>query len=151
MHKKERVKVIKPVDIQNKDFEKKLKGYDINEVDEFLDLVIRDYDMLYRENKVLKEKNLSLKDAVDRYKLMDVTIKQTVSVAQKNADEIIAAAKTEAQTIIEKAKLEAAMAQRDIDEEHIRKHHELLGLKTQIEEYKLKMRALSESIIKILE
>lgn len=151
MHKKERVNVIKPVDIQNKDFEKKLKGYDINEVDEFLDLVIRDYDMLYRENKVLKEKNLSLKDAVDRYKLMDVTIKQTVSVAQKNADEIIAAAKTEAQTIIEKAKLEAAKAQRDIDEEHIRKHHELLGLKTQIEEYKLKMRALSENIINILE
>ena len=143
--------MIKPVDIQNKDFEKKLKGYDINEVDEFLDLVIRDYDMLYRENKVLKEKNLSLKDAVDRYKLMDVTIKQTVGVAQKNADEIIAAAKTEAQTIIEKAKLEAAKAQRDIDEEHIRKHHELLGLKTQIEEYKLKMRALSENIIKILE
>ena len=151
MHKKERVNVIKPVDIQNKDFEKKLKGYDINEVDEFLDLVIRDYDMLYRENKVLKEKNLSLREAVDRYKLMDVTIKQTVSVAQKNADEIIAAAKTEAQTIIEKAKLEAAKAQRDIDEEHIRKHHELLGLKTQIEEYKLKMRALSENIIKILE
>ena len=143
--------MIKPVDIQNKDFEKKLKGYDTDEVDEFLDLVIRDYDMLYRENKVLTEKNLSLKDAVDRYKLMDVTIKQTVSVAQKNADEIIAAAKTEAQTIIEKAKLEAAKAQRDIDEEHIRKHHELLGLKTQIEEYKLKMRALSENIIKILE
>ena len=38
--------MLKPVDIQNKEFEKKLKGYDCDAVDDFLDIVIQDYDAL---------------------------------------------------------------------------------------------------------
>ena len=142
--------MLRPVDIQNKDFEKKLKGYDCDEVDEFLDAVIHDYELLYRENKFLKEKNASLKEGVDRYKLMDVTLKQTINVAQKNADEIRESAKREAESIIERAKIEAQKLSKGIDEEHVRKHQELLSLKTQVDSYKSRVKALSESLINML-
>ena len=33
--------MLRPIDIQNKEFEKKLKGYNCDEVDDFLDVVIR--------------------------------------------------------------------------------------------------------------
>ena len=143
--------MLKPIDIQNKDFEKKLKGYDCDEVDEFLDLVLKDYDMLCRENKYLKEKNADLKESVDRYRLMEVTIKQTVEVAQKNADEIVAAAKLEAKNITKKAEQDAKKAASAIDEEHLRKHHELLGLKSQVETYRQRMKTLSETILKMMD
>ncbi len=143
--------MIKPIDIQNKDFEKKIKGYDIEQVDDFLEAILHDYEFLCKENKELRNKNLEIQEALDRYKLMDITLKQTVTVAQKNADEIINAAKLEANTIIEKAKLDAQKEQRDIEEAQMRKHHELLSLKTQAEEYKKKIKALSEGIIKALE
>ena len=35
--------VLRPIDIQNKEFEKKIKGYNCDEVDDFLDVVIQDY------------------------------------------------------------------------------------------------------------
>lgn len=143
--------MLKPVDIQNKDFEKKLKGYDCDEVDEFLDLIIHDYELLYRENKYLKEKTASLKESVDRYKLMEVTIKQTVEVAQKNADEIINAAKLEAKNITKKAELESQKLNKALDEEHIRKHQELLSLKTQVENYRSRMKTLSQTILNMMD
>ncbi len=142
--------MIKPIDIQNKDFEKKIKGYDIEQVDDFLEAILHDYEFLCNENKALRDKNSEIQEALDRYKLMDITLKQSVTVAQKNADEIINAAKLEAQNIIEKAKLDAKKELLEVEEAHMRKHHELLSLKTQINEYKLKVKALSEGIIKTL-
>lgn len=142
--------MIKPIDIQNKDFERKLKGYDCDEVDEFLDIVLKDYDALYRENKYLKEKMTALKETADRYKLMEVTIKQTVEVAQKNADEIVNAARLEAKNLTKKAEIEAKKELSAIEEEHIRKHQELLSLKSQVENYKARMKTLSETILNMM-
>lgn len=40
-----------PVDIHNKEFSKRMSGYDRDEVNEFLDQVIKDYELLIREKK----------------------------------------------------------------------------------------------------
>ena len=45
-----------PVDITNKEFRKMLRGYDPEEVDEFLDQIVEDYEELFKENSLLKEK-----------------------------------------------------------------------------------------------
>ncbi len=44
-----------PMDIFNKDFKQSIRGYDVQEVNEFLDLIIRDFEDLIEENKQLKE------------------------------------------------------------------------------------------------
>lgn len=44
-----------PMDIFNKDFKQSIRGYDVQEVNEFLDIVIRDFEELIEENKQLKE------------------------------------------------------------------------------------------------
>lgn len=44
-----------PVDIFNKDFKYALRGYDVDEVNEFLDLVIKNFEFLIEENRQLKE------------------------------------------------------------------------------------------------
>ena len=48
--------MITPMDIENKEFKKTFRGYNEEEVDEFLDAVKEDYENLYRENLDLKEK-----------------------------------------------------------------------------------------------
>ena len=67
--------MLRPIDIQNKEFEKKIKGYDCNEVDDFLDAIIQDYELLCKENQALKDKMALLTEAVERYKLMEVTMR----------------------------------------------------------------------------
>ena len=44
-----------PQDIFNKDFKSSIRGYDVDEVNEFLDLVIRNYEAVLEENQDLKE------------------------------------------------------------------------------------------------
>ncbi|GGE14944.1 cell cycle protein GpsB [Marinithermofilum abyssi] len=44
-----------PRDIYNKDFKTSLRGYDIDEVNHFLDLVIKNYEEVIQENQQLKE------------------------------------------------------------------------------------------------
>ena len=45
-----------PMDINNKEFKRGLRGYNPEEVDEFLDEVIENYEQLYKDNSKLKEK-----------------------------------------------------------------------------------------------
>ncbi|MFC4076686.1 DivIVA domain-containing protein [Salinithrix halophila] len=44
-----------PRDIFNKDFKTSLRGYDVDEVNEFLDVVIKNFEALLEENVDLKE------------------------------------------------------------------------------------------------
>ena len=42
------------MDIHNKEFKRSFRGYNEDEIDEFLDQVVNDYERLYRENDQLK-------------------------------------------------------------------------------------------------
>ena len=45
-----------PIDIHNQEFSKVFRGYDEDEVNEFLDQIIKDYEILLREKKELEDK-----------------------------------------------------------------------------------------------
>ena len=50
-----------PLDIHNKEFGKSFRGYDEDEVNEFLDQVIKDYEIVIREKKELEQSSNDLK------------------------------------------------------------------------------------------
>ena len=47
--------MLTPLDIHNKDFKRSFRGYDEDEIDDFLDQVVNDYEKLYRDNDKLKK------------------------------------------------------------------------------------------------
>jgi DivIVA domain-containing protein len=49
------------MEIYNKDFKSEMRGYDKNEVNEFLDLIIQNYEDLLEENERLKEQMRKMK------------------------------------------------------------------------------------------
>lgn len=143
--------MLKPVDIQNQEFEKKLKGYDCDAVDDFLDIVIQDYDILCKENMALKEKIEMLTETVDRYKDIEETIQRSLEVAQQSAQDIKNNANMEAEAIINRAKLDATRLARQIDDEHIKKHQEMLKVKQEVETYRARVKTVCENLIKTIE
>ena len=143
--------MLTPVDIQNKIFEKKLKGYDCDAVDDFLDIVIQDFEALCKENAALKQKNELLNDAVSRYKEIEDTMHRSLDVARQSAQDIKNNANIEAQAIINRAKLDATRLSRQIDEEHIKKHQEMIKMKQEIDTYKLRIKTVCENLIKTVE
>jgi cell division initiation protein len=142
--------MLRPIDIQNKEFTKKIKGFDCDEVDDFLDLVIQDFELLYKENQTLKDRLSLMTNTVEHYKKMEATMQKSLDVAKQSADDIRNNANIEAQTIISKAKLDAARLSKQIDEEHIRKHQEMLSVKSDVEAYKSRVRSLCENMIEML-
>lgn len=84
------------MDIHNKDFKRSFRGYDEDEIDEFLDQVVNDYERLYRENDQLKKDLDRSKKANADYVSREQTIKDTLVMAQKTAEEVTKSAKENA-------------------------------------------------------
>jgi cell division initiation protein len=96
-----------PLDIHNKEFSKRLRGYDEDEVNGFLDQIIKDYEALLRENKDLSSQVSSLTDRLGHFSNIEDTLSRTIIVAQEAADELRQNAKKEAQLLIKEAEKNA--------------------------------------------
>lgn len=127
--------MLTPVDIENKVFKKaKIGGYDIDDVEDFLEKIIDDYETLYKkaneakdeqpqkvsktdisagtemislENTELKEKITKLENKVAYYKNLEQGISTTIENAQEESEKIVSEAREEADRILSEAKKEA--------------------------------------------
>ena len=82
-------------------------GYNIQQVDTFLDTLIEDYGALYQENATLKSKMKLLVDKVEEYRSTEDAMRQALHSAQKMADELIQEGEAKKAAAIEAAVTEA--------------------------------------------
>ncbi|MGO1470334.1 MAG: DivIVA domain-containing protein [Tissierella sp.] len=134
--------MLTPLDIQNKEFKRSFRGYDIKSVDIFLDEVIEDYEKVYKENVELKDKVNLFSDQIRQYNTLEETLKNTLVIAQTTAEEIISSARSKSQNITDEAEINgdkiielAKERVRDInlEYEHLRK--EMLSFKTRYQTF----------------
>jgi len=99
--------MLTPLDIHKKEFRRVFRGYDEEQVDSFLDQVIMDYEKLYRDNQELKERLKRTEGSMAQYQEMEEVLKNTLVMAQKNADELRKNTESEVQLMMEKAREKA--------------------------------------------
>lgn len=99
--------MLTPQDIHAKSFSNSFKGYDKDEVDQFLDRIIEDYDKLTRENRELLARIESLGTQIETYRGMEDTLMHTMVTAHKAAEDISKAAKQDSEEILDAANKEA--------------------------------------------
>lgn len=95
---------ITPLDINSKHFSKKFKGYNPEEVDDFLDRVMLEMESLLREKRELEKKIKFMSEQVEHYMSLQDTLNKSIVVAQDAADRVIANAEKEAEIIVSQAK-----------------------------------------------
>ena len=143
--------MLTPLDIENKRFAKqKLGGYNVDEVDDFLDELTLEYGKLYKENTELKEQKEELDSNVGKYKNIENTLQNTLVMAQKTADEITLVAKQQAEQIIKEAEFSAKSSVEELNAQILVKQKELEDLKKQFDVYKAKMESLLISQLEFL-
>lgn len=143
--------MITPLDIENKKFTKQMmKGYNVDEVDDFLDELTLEYGKLYKENAELKAQREELDTNVGKYKNIENTIQNTLIMAQKTADEVQEVAKKQADQIIKDAEYQAKNSVEELNTQILLKQKELDELKKQFGIYKAKMESLLVSQIELL-
>ena len=99
--------MLTPLEIQKIEFQKKMGKYLPADVDEALAVIAGDYETLYKENIKLRDRLEVLEDLVNKYKSMEDTMRDTLIVAQKAADDLGKSAAQKAEAIIQKAENEA--------------------------------------------
>ena len=99
-----------PKQILDKEFNKKFKGYDTEEVDVFLDEIIKDFDALIKEKETLQtekeeieKKYNAINERVGKLDMAEERVMNTVLAAQRNAQMYISKIEVQAQGIMEAA------------------------------------------------
>ena len=88
-----------PLDIHNKEFHVKLRGYDQDEVNDFLDQVIKDYEAALKENERLNDSLKQNEEKLKYFNDLKDSLNQSIIVAQEAADKVKANSQREAEII----------------------------------------------------
>jgi len=140
-----------PLDIHNKEFSKGFRGYDEDEVNEFLDQVIKDYEALIRQNKDLEEKVAQINEKLGHFSNIEESLSKSLVVAQETAEEVKSNAKKEAQLIVKESEKNA---DRIINEALIKSRSialEIEELKKRASIYRTRFRTLLQAQLEMLD
>lgn len=143
--------MLTPLDIENKRFSKKINGYSVEEVDDFLDQVTSEYERLYKENAEFKNALEQGQKDLEHYRNVEQTLQNTLVMAQTTAEDVKKAAQQQAEQIIRDAQSEARRSVDDLNRQQFEITKKTEELKKQFEVYKAKMQSLLISQLEILE
>jgi cell division initiation protein len=147
------VEMLTPLEVHSKQFTARFGRYSAAEVDDFLDLVAQSYDQIYRENAELKERLRSFSEKPPQHDPADIgdTLKQTLLMAQKAAEDARRNAEEKARLIVENAEREAA-AVLDRAQDKVRSQEQRLeDLVAQHGTLRARMKAMLEAYLEMLE
>ena len=142
--------MLTPSEIDNIGFSRALKGYNAEEVDDFLDRLAADYEKLYKENIEYKDKIAVLNQGIQHYKSIEDTLQNALVVAQGTAETVKKNAKVEAENILKEAELTAIKSADEINKQTIEKKMQLDDAKKQFDVYKAKMESILISQLELL-
>lgn len=99
--------MIMPIDIDKKEFSRDKRGYNSREVDEFLDLIVADYEKILNDNRSMAHKIKALEKQLEEAQKDDNAMLETLETAKKLMADISASAERRAELMMRDAELEA--------------------------------------------
>ena len=88
-----------PLDIHNKEFPVKMRGYDQDEVNNYLDQIIRDYEIVLKDKRDFESKLKFAEEKVEHFNTLQESLNKSIIVAQEAADRLKENAAKEAEII----------------------------------------------------
>lgn len=140
-----------PLDIQNKEFRKKFRGYDIDEVKDYLSQLADEWALLIEENKNLETRLKDLEGQLEYYRNIETLLKETLLSTQQAMNELRKTTEEERKSIINSAQNSAREIIRKAEEERAQIEMEIERLKGLYNEFKFKFINMLESYRKLLE
>jgi cell division initiation protein len=133
---------IRAIDIRRKEFKSAFRGYDANQVDDFLDAVADEVERNYTENERMREEVSSLRDRLQQFEDLEGSIRAALVHAERASNDLRKAASREAEGIKQSARREADFT---IREAQSRSHQMLADASARIERVQDSYTALQEA------
>ncbi|MBR2002281.1 MAG: DivIVA domain-containing protein [Firmicutes bacterium] len=137
--------MITPMDIQNKVFNKGVRGYREEEVDSFLDLITLDMEKLIDENAQMKQELAKARAELQRYQGSEGAVLETLEAAKALMSDISASSEKRAEILLKNAELDAELITREAKENVERLKEEAASLENKVSSFRMKYRSLLET------
>lgn len=142
---------ITPLDIQQKQFPMRFRGFDVEEVYAFLEVIREEMEDILRENAFLKEQLYRAENQIKEYRDMETTLRETLMTAQQMVEEYKTNARKEAELLIKEAELKADIILKEAQEKVVKIHEDIVDLKGIRRHFKEEVRRLVESHLRMIE
>ncbi|MBR5381991.1 MAG: DivIVA domain-containing protein, partial [Oscillospiraceae bacterium] len=106
-----------PADIHNKEFRRGFRGYNEEEVDDFLDEIVADYESMTKRIAELEGGLALAMRKGEQYQGMEKQLQETLAVAQKTAEEVVKTARQRADEKLRETELECERKRRQTEAE----------------------------------
>ncbi len=140
-----------PIDIRQQQFKTRFRGFDVQEVDTFLEQMADTFESLQRKNENLHEEIRRLKLESQGYKEREETFKRAMLNSQKVIDQIKENTRKSAELIIAEAEVKAEKILNRAHNRLAQLHEDITELKRQRMQIELQIRSIIEAHIKLLE
>jgi cell division initiation protein len=114
-----------PQDIQTKQFHVRFRGFDVEEVDAFLERIAEEFLILIQENKQLKDRSETLEGDIKYYKEQEKKFQDAILSAHKIAAEMKEKSKKESEELL-------SHAREDVKKMQNKSHMEISGFEATI-------------------
>ena len=142
---------ISPLDIQQKQFKMKFRGFDVEEVYGFLEIVREEMEDLLRENANLKENIQRAENQIREYRDMETTLRETLMTAQQMVEDYKTNSRKEAELLVKEAEAKAEAMVREAHGKVIKIHEDITDMKGIRRHFREELKRLVENHLRMLE
>ncbi len=142
---------ITPLDIQQQQFRVRFRGFDMVEVDNFLDLVANEFEELLKENNQLREEDRRKLAKINELEAAHKEVRDALVSAQRIVEEMKNNARKEGELILEEARINGRKIVEEAQGQAIKIEGEINQLRRQRAQFESSLRAMLETHWKTLE
>jgi cell division initiation protein len=142
---------VTPLDIQQQQFRVRVRGFDMVEVDNFLDVMANEIEELLRENNRLKEEERQKTEKIQKMERAERELRSVFISAQQIYEEMKNSARKEGDLIIEGAKSTARKILETAQAHAMQVETEVAPLKRQRAEFKAALKGILEIHLKLVD
>ncbi len=138
-------------DIAQQTFERRFRGYDVDQVEEFLDTVARHWERLVSELKQTRRELEEANERIDEYRDREQSLQDSLEMAKNVADEVKQKAERDAELTVADAELEAERILAKAEKQATKLREDIYQLKQQRVRYRAELKSLISSHLEMVD
>ncbi len=142
---------ISPMDVRQQQFGLKFRGFDIEEVDNYLELIANEFEELNKENENFKIELKKREHEIEEYKKAEGDFRKMISSAQDFRKDAIEKANQESQLIVKQAEMKASEILKAAEDKVFKMEKDIAELKTQRRQFEAQLRTMIENHLKLMD
>lgn len=142
---------ITPLEIQQQQFRLRFRGFDVREVDAFLEKMADAFETLANEKKQLQEENRRLERDIQSFREREESFKRAMLNSQKVLEQMKENARKSAELITTEAEVHAEKILHGAHNRLAQLHEDIAELKRQRMQIEVQIRSVLEAHTKLLE